>query len=111
MLAKDTICAEMAFMFAERNGGSSSIDYPIGGAGASNARRSSCLRVGSFTFVASPSACRQRMTIHVMSSCHHSRPWRAENSNAWWLLCQPSPNASSPTHQLLRERSPVLYVW
>ena len=34
MLAKDTICAEMAFMFAERNGGSSSIDYPIGGAGA-----------------------------------------------------------------------------
>ena len=30
------------------------------------------------------------------------------NSKAWWLLCQPSPKASSATHQLLRLRSPVL---
>lgn len=34
MLAKDTICAEMAFMFMERNDGVSSIDYPIGGSEA-----------------------------------------------------------------------------
>lgn len=34
MKAKDTIAAEMAFMFMERNGGSSTIDYPIGGSGA-----------------------------------------------------------------------------
>lgn len=34
MLAKDTICAEMAFMFMERNGGNSTIDYPVGGSGA-----------------------------------------------------------------------------
>lgn len=33
MLACDTICAEMAFMFMERNSGRSSIDYPMGGAG------------------------------------------------------------------------------
>ena len=35
------------------------------------------------------------------------RPWRAENSNAWWLLCQPSPNPRMPTHQLLRDWSPA----
>ncbi len=34
MLAKDTICAEMAFMFMERNSGRSSIDYPLGGSKA-----------------------------------------------------------------------------
>lgn len=34
MLARDTICAEMAFMFMERNSGRSSIDYPMGGAGS-----------------------------------------------------------------------------
>jgi hypothetical protein len=31
-------------------------------------------------------------------TCHHSRPWRAEYSKAWWLLCQPSPKARRPTH-------------
>lgn len=31
MLAKDTICAEMAFMFMERNSGKSTVDYPLGG--------------------------------------------------------------------------------
>lgn len=30
MEAKDTICAEMAFMFMERLAGRSSIDYPVG---------------------------------------------------------------------------------
>jgi hypothetical protein len=34
MGAKDTICAEMAFMFMERNSGKSSIDYPMGGSEA-----------------------------------------------------------------------------
>lgn len=34
MKAKDTIAAEMAFMFMERNGGNSTIDYPLGGSGA-----------------------------------------------------------------------------
>ena len=33
MLAKDTICAEMAFMFMERNKAGSTIDYPLGGSG------------------------------------------------------------------------------
>lgn len=31
MTAQDTIAAEMAFMFMERNSGKSSIDYPLGG--------------------------------------------------------------------------------
>lgn len=34
MLAKDTICAEMAFMFMERNKPGSTIDYPMGGSAA-----------------------------------------------------------------------------
>lgn len=34
MPAKDTICAEMAFMFMERNKPDSSIDYPLGGSAA-----------------------------------------------------------------------------
>lgn len=34
MLAKDTICAEMAFMLMERNSGDSTIDYPLGGSKA-----------------------------------------------------------------------------
>lgn len=34
MLAADTICAEMAFMFQERHSPTTSIDYPLGGGGA-----------------------------------------------------------------------------
>ena len=34
MLAKDTICAEMAYMLSERNSGRSTIDYPLGGSKA-----------------------------------------------------------------------------
>eukprot|EP00892_Ulva_mutabilis_P003440 jgi/Ulvmu1/1468/UM011_0198.1 len=34
MPARDTICAEMAFMFMERNKPDSSIDYPLGGSAA-----------------------------------------------------------------------------
>ncbi|EFJ44494.1 hypothetical protein VOLCADRAFT_64714 [Volvox carteri f. nagariensis] len=34
MTARDTLCAEMAFMFSERNAGRSAIDYPMGGSKA-----------------------------------------------------------------------------
>lgn len=34
MKAKDTITAEMAFMFGERNDGESTIDYPLEGSKA-----------------------------------------------------------------------------
>lgn len=34
MLAKDTIAAEMVYMYRERNGGHSTIDYPVGGSSA-----------------------------------------------------------------------------
>ncbi|GIL50508.1 hypothetical protein Vafri_6686 [Volvox africanus] len=34
MTARDTLCAEMAFMFAERNAGRTAIDYPMGGSKA-----------------------------------------------------------------------------
>ena len=34
MLAKDTIAAEMVYMYVERNGGRSTIDYPMGGSSA-----------------------------------------------------------------------------
>ena len=54
--------------------------------------------VGNFTSVVNPTAWRNLITYQVMSNCHHSRPCRAENSKAWWLLCHPSPNASNATH-------------
>jgi hypothetical protein len=57
-----------------------------------------CFSVGSFTLVASPSFWKKEMTPQVTSYCHHSRPCRALNSKAWWLLCHPSPNARIPTH-------------
>lgn len=34
MTSKDTICAEMAYMFLERNSGHSTINYPLGGSSA-----------------------------------------------------------------------------
>lgn len=43
-------------------------------------------------------------------TCHHSSPWRALNSKAWWLLCHPSPNTSKATAKLLRELSRVRYA-
>ena len=54
------------------------------------------------------SVCRTRMPIQLMSSSYHAKPWRAETGCAWWLLCQPSPNVSIATHQLLVESSRVL---
>ena len=49
-----------------------------------------------------------RREIQFVSNSHHSCPWRAERWNAWWLLCQPSPQARSPTHQQFVEPSGVL---
>ena len=47
MLAKDTICAEMAMMLSERNAGHSTIDYPLGGAGSiAGALMEAILRLG-----------------------------------------------------------------
>ena len=57
-----------------------------------------CISLGTFTSVANPMAWRSLTTYQVMSSCHHSKPCLAEYSKAWWLLCQPSPNASNATH-------------
>src|SRR5215210_8030768 len=42
-----------------------------------------------------------------MSNSYHVRPWRALVGCAWWLLCQPSPNVRSATHQLFVESSRV----
>ncbi len=66
------------------------------------ARRSICSCLGSFTLVARPTTSKPRTTHQVRSSCHHSSPWRAEYSKAWWLLCHPSPKASNATHLKLR---------
>lgn len=63
-----------------------------------NARRALAFSLGSFTLVIIFSFSMVAMIYQVMSTCHHSRPWRALASNAWWLLCQPSPQASRPTH-------------
>ena len=68
-----------------------------------------CSFLGSFTFVARPTASKPRITHQVGSSCHHSRPWRAEYSKAWWLLCQPSPNASIATH--LKQNGQDMLLW
>ena len=48
------------------------------------------------------------MPIQFKSSSYQARPWRAEVGCAWWLLCHPSPNVRSATHQLLVESSRVL---
>ena len=54
-----------------------------------------------------PIALSSLSVIQLMSNSYQARPWRAETGCAWWLLCQPSPNVSSATHQLLRESSRV----
>lgn len=57
-----------------------------------------CAADGTLTSVANPIIWRNLTVYQVISNCHHSSPCRAENSKAWWLLCQPSPNASNATH-------------
>src|SRR5580704_8057724 len=50
---------------------------------------------------------RSLSVIQEGSNSYHVSPCRAEVGCAWWLLCQPSPNVSRATHQLLRESSRV----
>src|SRR5918999_2762000 len=47
------------------------------------------------------------MPAQLTSTSYHARPWRAETGCAWWLLCHPSPNVMSATHQLFVESSRV----
>lgn len=63
-----------------------------------SARRAFAFSLGSLTLVIIFSFSMAAMMYQVMSTCHHSRPWRALDSKAWWLLCQPSPQARMPTH-------------
>lgn len=67
-------------------------------AGCGGVRRAMWSARGSFTLLARPNFSIARIMYQVGSNCHHFRPCRAEYSKAWWLLCQPSPNASSATH-------------
>src|SRR6185369_8593362 len=67
-----------------------------------------CATFATFTFHASPRRRSALMPIQFRSSSYQARPWRAETGCAWWLLCQPSPNVMSATHQLLVESSRVV---
>lgn len=62
---------------------------------------SSCLWVGSFTLVASPSFCRPQIRPHVASTSHHSRPWRADHSNAAGMGCGVCGGLSCPAGELV----------
>jgi hypothetical protein len=50
---------------------------------------------------ASPTAFIARIISQLESNCHHRRPCRALEGNAWWLLCHPSPSARIAQIQLL----------
>src|SRR5919107_4800357 len=39
-----------------------------------------------------------RITMLDRSICHHFRPCTEDVGNAWWLLCQDSPNDGSASH-------------
>ena len=41
------------------------------------------------------------------SNCQRRSPCPAEVGNAWWLLCQASPNVKGASHARLRDSSPV----
>ena len=42
-----------------------------------------------------------------MSTSRRPRPWAADVGNAWWLLCQASPNVISDSQARLRDSSSV----
>ena len=46
-----------------------------------------------------------------MSSCQALSPWRYDVGNAWWLLCQDSPNVNGESQSRLRDSSPVSKSW
>src|SRR5437764_13830027 len=45
------------------------------------------------------------------SSCQRLSPWRYEDGNAWWLLCQASPQVGIASQATLRDSSAVAYSW
>src|SRR5213076_470761 len=59
------------------------------------------------TSQASPAFSRTQMTIALGSTSQRRCPWAAEVGNAWWLLCQASPNVISDSHARLRDSSSV----
>src|SRR3982751_6516246 len=61
----------------------------------------------TFRSLTTPMALNSFKVIQEISNSYQASPWRAETGCAWWLLCHPSPNVSSATHQLLRESSVV----
>src|SRR4051812_19465476 len=61
----------------------------------------------TFRSLTTPMALNSFKVIQEISNSYQASPWRAETGCAWWLLCHPSPNVSSATHQLLRESSLV----
>src|ERR1017187_6937173 len=63
--------------------------------------------VATWTACATPKNLRTLIRIQDGSNSYQASPCRAEVGWAWWLLCQPSPNEMSATHQLLRESSRV----
>ena len=66
---------------------------------------SKALSLGRWTFHASPRAFIERITTQLISNWYQSKPCLADEGNAWWLLCQPSPIASTPQRTLLVEWS------
>src|SRR5688572_1098248 len=56
---------------------------------------------GTRTRQARPKNSMTRITHQLRSNCHHFRPCLADVGKAWWLLCHPSPIASTPKIVLL----------
>src|SRR5687767_567641 len=77
------------------------------GAGTRLRRSTTCGSGRPFTFQTRPSRASPRIKKPLVSSCRRLIPWNAMAGNAWWLLCQPSPNESTARTQLFRLRSPV----
>ena len=67
--------------------------------------------LGYCSFDANPNFSNATINIHVISIYHHFKPCLTELSNAWWLLCHPSPRARTPTKGLFIEISPVLNAY
>src|SRR5438067_9737243 len=58
-----------------------------------------------------PSISSTRMMPADGSICQRLSPCRYEVGNAWWLLCQASPQVGIASHARLRDSSPVSYSW
>ena len=65
-----------------------------------------CFSTGILTTLqTSPSFSSVQITQPPGSISSPRSPWKAEVGNAWWLLCQDSPNESHESHQTLRDSS------